>query len=158
MKRQRIFLAALLGLNLSAASAQDGHAHHSAPAHDGRAVLELNPGERAMLLEEMRLFLGGVQKMTAALGQQDMPAAAEAARAMGLKMAHDMPPALRAKLPVEFRQLGSSVHREFDQIALDADGLKDASYSLNQLSATLQKCMACHAAYQIQSPMLNAGR
>jgi hypothetical protein len=73
-------------------------------------------------------------------------------------MAHEVPPALRAKLPLEFRQLGSSVHREFDQIALDADGLKDVSYSLNQLSATLQKCVACHATYQIRSPMLNAGR
>jgi hypothetical protein len=157
MKRQRILLAALLGLNLSAVSAQDEHAHHPAPAHDGRAMLELNPDERAMILEEMRQFLGGVQKMTAALGRQDMPAAAEAARAMGQKMAHEVPPALRAKLPMEFRQLGFSVHREFDQIALDADGLKDVSYSLNQLSATLQKCVACHATYQIRSPMLNAG-
>ena len=29
-------------------------------------------------------------------------------------------PALRAKLPLEFRQLGAAVHADFDQIALDA--------------------------------------
>jgi uncharacterized protein YggL (DUF469 family) len=70
---------------------------------------------------------------------------------MGQKMVHEVPPALRAKLPLEFRQLGFSVHRDFDQIALDAESLKDVSHSLNQLSDTLQKCVGCHATYQIQT-------
>jgi len=155
MKRQPIALLVLLSLNLTAACAQDPQAHPHAPIHDGRVVLELSPGERTVLLEEMRMFLDGVQKMTGALGQADMPAVAHAARGMGQKMVHEAPPALRAKLPLEFRQLGSSVHRDFDQIALDADSLKDASYSLTQLSATLQKCVSCHAMYQIQTPALN---
>ncbi|MDP1645572.1 MAG: hypothetical protein Q8K35_01415 [Thiobacillus sp.] len=153
MKICHALLAAVLSLNMTAALAQDAHAH--APGHDGRAVLELTPGERAMILEEMRMFLAGVQKMTGAFGKQDMPAVAEAARGMGQKMVHEVPPELRAKLPMEFRQQGFSVHRDFDQIALDADSMKDVSYSLNQLSATLQKCVACHATYQIQTPALN---
>jgi hypothetical protein len=86
-----------------------------------------------------------------------MPAVAAAARDLGQKMTHEVPPALRAKLPQEFRQLGFSVHREFDQIALDAESLKDVSYSLGQLSATLQKCVNCHATYQIRTPLLDAG-
>ena len=144
-------LAVLLGLNLApAAHAEEAHAHHPAPAADGRVVLALTPGERAMILEEMRMFLGGVQKMTDALGRQDMPAVAEAARGLGQKMVHEVPPALRAKLPQDFRQLGFSVHRDFDQIALDAEAMKDVSHSLGQLSATLQKCVACHASYQIR--------
>ncbi len=155
MKRLSIALVTLLSLNLPAARAQDPHASLHAPAQDGRVVLELSPAERVVILEEMRMLLSGVQKMTGALGQQDMPAVAEAARALGQKMAHEVPPALRAKLPLEFRQLGSSVHRDFDQIALDADSLKDVSYSLTQLSATLQKCVSCHATYQIQAPSLN---
>jgi hypothetical protein len=89
--------------------------------------------------------------MTGALGRQDMLAVAAASRDLGQKMVHEVPPALRAKLPLEFRQLGFSVHRDFDQIALDADSLKDASYSLGQLSTTLEKCVACHATYQIQT-------
>jgi hypothetical protein len=144
-------LAVVLGLNLAtAANAEEAHAHHLAPAADGRAVLQLTPGERAMILDEMRMFLGGVQTMTDALGRQDMPAVAEAARGLGQKMVHEVPPALRAKLPQEFRQLGFSVHRDFDQIALDAESMKDVSHSLGQLSATLQKCVACHAGYQIR--------
>ena len=157
MKPQSLVLVALLGLNLTAARAQEPHAHAHAPVPDGRAILELDPDERAMILEEMRLFLGGVQKMTDALGRQDMPAAAEAARGMGKKMVHEVPPALRAKLPMEFRQLGFSVHRDFDQIALDAESMKDVSTTLNQLSATLQKCVSCHATYQIRTPALDSG-
>ena len=149
-------LAALLSLTFATAvQAQDPHAGHHVPASDSRIVLELAPGERAMILEEMRLFLDGVQKMTGAFGKQDMPAVAAAARGMGQVMVHEVPPALRDKLPIGFRQLGFSVHRDFDQIALDADSMKDVSTSLNQLSATLQKCVACHATYQIQTSVLN---
>ena len=133
-------LVACLCLHLATAHAQDivpPHAH--APAADNRVILTLSPDERVMILEEMRLFLDGVGIMTGALGKQDMQATAAAARGMGMKMVHEVPPALRAKLPMEFRQLGFSVHRDFDQIAMDADSLKDVSHTLNQMSATLQK-------------------
>ncbi len=82
-----------------------------------------------MILQEMHMFLGGVQKITEALAKPDMVAVAAAARNMGQKMVRDVSPALRAKLPQAFRQLGFSVHGEFDQIALDADNLKDVSQS-----------------------------
>ena len=153
MKMRHVLLASVLSLNMTAAYAQ--HAHDHAPGADNRVVLALTPSERVMILEEMRLFLDGVQKMTGALGKQDMAAVAEAARGMGQKMAHQVPLALRAKLPLEFRQLGASVHGDFDQIAMDAESLKDVSYSLGQLSATLQKCASCHTMYQIQTPELN---
>ncbi len=146
--------ATLAGLALHGAQATDTHPghhdHHGQGITDGRAVLQLSEHERAMILDEMRLFLDGVEKIVGALGQQDMPAAAASARGMGQKMVHEVPPALRAKLPLEFRQLGFSVHRDFDQIALDADSLKDVSHTLGQLSATMQKCVSCHATYQIR--------
>ena len=145
---------ALLCLIFNGAGAAETH-HAHAVAADTRVVLELTPDERAMILEEMRLFLDGVQKISGALAKPDMPAVADAARNLGQKMVHEVPPALRAKLPQEFRQLGFSVHREFDQIALDADSLKDVSYSLNQLSDTLKKCVSCHATYQIQTSITN---
>jgi cytochrome c556 len=158
MKPASLVFAVLLGLDATAATAADTHSHHGAhaPADDTRAVLELSDTERAMILEEMRLFLSGVQKMTAALAQQDMAAVAAEAREMGVKMTHEVPPALRAKLPQEFRQLGFSVHRDFDELALDAENIKDAGHSLKQLSATLKKCVSCHATYQIRSQPLAA--
>ncbi len=151
MIRPTMMLAAMLAVAGSPAAAQDMPSQLHASAADGRAVLELTPAERAMILGEMRTFLVGVQKLTGALAHEDMMGAAEAARGLGQVMVHELPPGLRAKLPQEFRQLGFSVHREFDQIALDAEGMKDVSHSLSQLAATLQKCVACHASYQIRS-------
>ena len=156
MKYRHTALTALLCLNMGTAHAKDLHDHHGhAPTTDNRTVLKLTPDERMMILEEMRLFLDGVQKMTYSLSKQDMQATADAARNMGQKMVHEVPPALRAKLPREFKQLGATVHGSFDQIALDAETLKDVSYTLNQLSATLKNCTSCHATYQIQVPAVN---
>lgn len=159
MKRAFVLGAALFSLTAPAAHGQDPHGHGATlPARDDRVVLALSPAERAMILEEMHRFLAGVQKMTGALGREDMVAAAQAARALGVSMTHDVPAALRAKLPLEFRQLGASVHREFDQIALDAESLADARHSLGQLSSTLEKCVSCHASYQIRTPAPDARR
>ncbi len=149
--RHHILVAVFLGSNLSVAQAVDPRP----PAHDGRTVLRLTADERAMILEEMRQFLNGIQKMTAGLGDQDMQATADAARNMGQKMMREVPPALRAKLPQDFRQLGATVHGSFDQIALDAETLQDVSYTLNQLSGTLKNCVSCHALYQIQVSVIN---
>lgn len=151
MKRFRLAIAALLAT--APVLADDMHAHHHAPAADTRAILALTPAERGMVLEEMRAFLDGVQKMTAALAVEDMKTTATAARALGQVMTHEVPAELRKKLPQEFRQLGSSVHREFDQIAMDAESLGDPRHTLRQLSSTLQKCVACHATYQIRTEL-----
>lgn len=156
MKSASLLLALALGMNATAAVAADPHSHHAAPAEDRRAVLELSETERAMILEEMRLFLVGVGKMTGALAREDMAAVAAEARELGVKMTHEVPPALREKLPQAFRQLGFSVHREFDALALDAESMKDPRHSLQQLSATLQKCASCHARYQIRPQPLAA--
>lgn len=153
MNPRPLTLLALCALSLPVAGAPLAEA---AGALERRAVLELKPAERAILLEEMHAFLAGVEQITGALGRQDLPAAARAARALGPALAHEVPAPMRAKLPLEFRQLGASVHADFAQIALDAETLGDVSYSLGQLSATLQKCVACHASYQVRLPA--AGR
>lgn len=138
------------------------HAQNARPAAppdpDARTVLHLTPAERAAVLEEMHLFLSGVGEMTGALARNDMAGTAQAARRLGIRMAVEVPPSLREKLPMDFRQRGSEVHRDFDQIALDADSLGDISYSLNQLSGTLHKCVACHARYQIRPSPARAAR
>ncbi|NDP47662.1 MAG: hypothetical protein GZ085_04570 [Sulfuriferula multivorans] len=155
MNLSRLAFATLFALSSTLAHAADPHAHHAPSTHlDKRVVLNLTPNERALLLEEMHLFLDGLQKMTGALAKQNMEATAQSARKLGLVMAHEVPPAMRAKLPMEFRQLGSSVHRDFDQIAMDAESLKDVSHTLSQISATLQKCASCHATFQAQKPIL----
>ena len=144
-----LFCSALAGLLLSVNSVS-AHENH-AKAADERTALVLKPDERAVVLLEMRQFLSGVQLMTDAFARDDAKALAQAARSLGKATAHEVPPALRAKLPMEFKQLGFSVHNDFDQIAMDAESLGDMKHSMTQLSSTLQKCVACHTIYQIQN-------
>lgn len=120
------------------------------PSADGRTAVVLEAGERDFVLAEMRGFVSALQQITAALARDDMKAVAAAARPLGMGAAHSAPVALVGKLPLEFKTLAFSVHRDFDAIALDAESLGDAKHSLGQLSDTLGKCAACHAAYRFK--------
>ena len=53
--------------------------------------------------------------------------------------------ALIAKLPLEFKSLPMSVHRNFDELALEAETMGDGSIILGKLGAILNTCTTCHA-------------
>lgn len=125
-------------------------AHPAAPAADARKVIVLADAERALILTEMRQFLGAVQVITAALAEEDFERAAEAAHGLGLAAAQEVPASVTAKLPMEFKRLGRSTHAGFDRVALDARELGDAQHSLEQLGALLGNCVACHATFQLR--------
>ena len=117
---------------------------------DRRVAIVLAPGERALMLSEMRAFVGGVQLITDALSREDMKSVAKAAREMGTARSHDVPLALMAKLPLEFKTLALGVHRGFDTLAMDAQATGKPAHTLNQLSEVLRKCVACHASYEVR--------
>ena len=118
---------------------------------DGRVAVILEPGERALMLREMREFVAGLQLVADALARDDMRGVAKASRAMGTARAHDVPVAMMGKLPLEFKTLALGTHREFDTIAADAETDGTPKHALGQLSGVLQKCVACHATYQVRS-------
>ena len=60
-----------------------------------------------------------------------------------------MPPALRTKFPSDWRDLGHSLHQDFDLMALDAETIEDRQHTLKQLSEAMGKCVACHAIYRL---------
>jgi mono/diheme cytochrome c family protein len=118
-------------------------------APDGRRAIALTQPERDLVLAEMRGFLAGLQTITTALTQEDMALVARTARGLGMQTARNVPASLTGKLPLEFKQLGFSVHSDFDQIAVDAEAMGDPAVTLRQISETLTKCVACHQAHQI---------
>ena len=122
-------------------------------AEDGRAAILLEPGERALMLREMRAFVAGLQLMSDALSRDDMKGVAKVAREMGTARAHDVdvPLAMMGKLPLGFKTLAFSVHGGFDTIAIDAETIGMPKHTLGQLSDVLQKCVACHGSYQVKS-------
>lgn len=120
-------------------------------ATDGRQALLLAPGERDVVLGEMRAFLASVQAIVQGAQAEDMDAVVKAARHVGAAAQGTVPGSLMKKLPLEFKQLGFDTHRRFDQLALDAEQLGDPGHTLEQLAELMRNCVACHAAYRIDA-------
>jgi len=118
---------------------------------DGRTAILLKEDERNLVLEEMRNMLDSVQGIIAGLSEQDLAMVASASRASGSSMAQQVPPALMTKLPLEFKQLGHSVHSGFDELTVAATQEETTDMILYRLSGQLSRCVACHATYQLQA-------
>lgn len=119
------------------------------PASDGRTAILLGPGERDLVLAEMRGFLVAVQGITQAVADQDPAAVAAAARQVGAAAQQGVPASLVGKLPLDFKRLGFDTHSRFDQLALNAEQFGDTSEVLPELATLMGNCVACHAAYRI---------
>ena len=116
---------------------------------DGRLAIQLNAGERDMVLAEMRAFLETVQNIVRGVTEDDMQFVAESARKVGMAAQGEVPGSLVGKLPIKFKKLGFDTHTKFDQLALDASDMGDKDNVLIQLSVLMQNCVGCHAAYRI---------
>jgi hypothetical protein len=116
---------------------------------DGRPAIILEPGERVLILREMRAFVAGLQRIDDALSRDDMQGVAKASRALGTSRTDEVPTAMIGKLPFEFKTLALSVHSDFDTIAMDAQWTGLPKRTLGQLSDVLQKCTRCHESYRL---------
>jgi hypothetical protein len=118
---------------------------------DDRTVIVLHPEERELVLAEMRGLLAATQGILEGASQNDIPRIIEAARTAGMVGMADVNMALMDKLPPEFKAVGMGIHHDMDDIAKAAQDGKTTSELLKMTSATLTKCVACHAVWQIKS-------
>jgi hypothetical protein len=155
--RQGIYLAiiAVLLLVIAAMAYKFIIAGSTTATSDGRRAIIMEPGERALVLREMREFLAGLQRIDEALSRGDMQAVAKASRALGTSKTHDVPTAMMGKLPLEFKALALSVHSDFDTLAMDAEWTGLPKRTLAQLSNVLQKCTTCHEKYRLTDVTVN---
>ncbi len=152
MKSNRIaILAILLWVATIAVFAWFFIRGNTAAGTDNRTAVILGAGERDLILSEMRGLLAGVHGILEGINHNDPKQVTQAARAVGMGAAADVNPALIAKLPMPFKQLGMSMHREMDDLAQAAESGKPASELQSMLNNTLLKCIACHAAWQIKA-------
>lgn len=117
---------------------------------DGRTAVVLQESERDLILLEMRGLLASVQGILEGAVQGDRNRVIQSSRASGMAAAADVNPALMAKLPLPFKTLGMSVHRDMDEIAKAAESGQPTPELLKMLSGTLSKCVACHAEWQFK--------
>lgn len=120
-----------------------------APASDGRTAILLAPGERDLVLAEMRAFLQSTQTILAAAGRGDVAPVIDAARQVGARAQTEVPVSLMGKLPLGFKTLGLDTHRRFDQLALNAEQIGDPGQAIQELGELLANCVGCHAAFRI---------
>jgi hypothetical protein len=125
------------------------------PATDRRTEIVLSPAERDQILSEMRQLLKTVHGVVTGLSDpaQGMQGAEQAARAAGMNMAADVDPALMGKLPLAFKQMGMSVHKDMDALADAIARKEDPAKIFNRLSSLTARCTTCHDVYR-----LSAGR
>ena len=119
---------------------------------DGRMQVVLAPAERDLILGEMRMLLKAVHSVVTGLASQDQEVnraqMEQAARSAGMHMAEDVNPALMAKLPLPFKQMGMSIHQDMDALA-DAIVQKETPQQiLQRLSSMTARCTACHDMYR----------
>jgi hypothetical protein len=124
---------------------------NTAAGNDGRTAVVLQAGERDLILSEMRGLLVATQGILDGANKGDMQRISKAARAAGMAGAADVNPVLMAKLPLELKQLGMSVHRDMDDIASAAESGQPSAEILKMASNVLTKCVACHATWQLKS-------
>ncbi len=123
----------------------------AAPDVDARTVVILAPSERDLILGEMRLLLKAVHGVILGLSE-DPPAATgmeESARAAGIGMAEDVNPAVMLKLPLAFKQMGMSVHRDMDALADAIAAQETPPQILKRLSSLTARCTTCHDMYRL---------
>lgn len=118
------------------------------PSDDGRLAVQLTKDERNALLLEMRTWLQNSQAILAAVAAKDFAAVATVATSSGMAAEATTPGSLFRKIPVEMKTLGFDTRGKFDEIAADAERLKDSQHTIQQLSVAMNNCVACHATYR----------
>ncbi|MCS6302051.1 MAG: cytochrome c [Nitrospira sp.] len=120
---------------------------------DGRVEIILAAAERDQILAEMRSLLKAVDGLIRGLGEPNPdPRQMEAtARAVGMNMAADTEPTIMAKLPLPFKQMGMSIHKDMDALADAIVRHETSQQILQRLSSMTARCTACHDMYRFKA-------
>ena len=120
------------------------------PGADGRSEIVLAASERDLILGEMRQLLKAVDGVVRGLGdpQPDLKSMETAARAAEMGMAADVNPAIMVKLPLPFKQMGMSIHRDMDALADAIVQQETPQQILQRLSSMTARCTTCHDLYR----------
>ena len=139
-----ILLAVIAGLLYKFIFAGNTH-----PAPDGRSAIALSPTERAQALAMMRDDVLAVQQIVQGLANGDMRQIEAGALPVGSKAMDRVSVQTLAKLPYEYKQMDYGLHQDFDTIAIMAHQGKSTKAIQLKLADTMNRCISCHASYQL---------
>ena len=116
-----------------------------------RMAIVLSEQDRDLVLDEMRTMLSSTQQIIDGLSRGDRQQVVHAAKLAGMGSAIDLDPHFLAKLPLEFKTLGFSMHSDMDAISTAASQGATERELTAMLGATLNKCVGCHSAWEIKA-------
>jgi hypothetical protein len=119
---------------------------------DGRQGIVLTAAEADYVRAGMREHVVDVQALLAGLANNDLDAAARAARSAGTRALDadpTRPPTLGPKLPVAWKGMLQARMRGFDQVAQDIAGRAETARTLHDLSTAMATCVGCHETFKL---------
>jgi len=131
---------------LAACSATRGM---TVPGPDRRTTIDLSAKESAHLRRGMRIFLESVQGIADGVRRNRMAQVARSAERSGMGMIEDISFSDAASLPPEFIIMSIDTHQKFDALSRSAAENGTRASTLEQLSAILANCTACHTMYRL---------
>ncbi len=149
--RNKIFKIDVHHILLAITVVITGFSNSSWAGRDNREVIVLDDDARNFLVREMQQNVSGLQQALTALSKDDMDAVATALRPLGFQGMTDVPPTLMSSVPDGFKKIGMPTHMAFDRIADAAEAGATAKEILSSIAMTMNKCIACHAAYRVES-------
>ncbi len=134
---------------LGAAFVTGGCGRQAPPASpDARTAVNLDAGQRAGVLTEMRSMLGSVDAVVRGVAAWDTAAIRAAALRSGTAAAAD--PALERILPADWMAIAMPVHAGFDSLAAAVTARGATREALvSRLGAIMPHCVQCHATYRL---------
>jgi hypothetical protein len=119
------------------------------PRPDTRTSIRLSAKESEQLRHGMRIYLESVEGIVEGARQNRMVEVARSAKRSGMGMLEDISFADALKLPSEFIIMSIDTHQKFDALSREAADSGTKTGTLEQLSAILVNCTACHATYRL---------
>ena len=150
LKKNKYLVVGLIFCSAVAASFS-GWSQVTPPAEstERRAPVVLRPNEKTALLSDMREYLKGVQAIISALAQDDMDTVSAVARSLGVINIIDRPLRFPTVSGTQFRDLASTVHMNFEELAIDAKTHRNTKQTLQQLAPLMKRCVTCHENYYL---------
>lgn len=121
----------------------------STESAERRAPVVLRPNEKAAMLSDMREYLKGVQAIVAALAKDDMDTVSAVAKSLGTINIVSRPLIFPTVSGTGFRDLSALVHKNFEEMAIDAKTHRNTKATLERLAPLMKRCVTCHETYYI---------
>ena len=118
---------------------------------DSRETIVLDAEASSYLFEEMKQYVSGLQQALTALAKDDLQGVATAVRPLGMQGMANTPKTLTGAVPDGFIKIGMPIHMAFDKIADAAEKGASSKEILSGLGMAMSRCVACHAAYRVES-------